>query len=174
MSFGAGSLDVDADAGNRGCTEPVDVLTVLKLAAEPIDSPELYDFLVISGVVRAEDGVAEALRGIMDGDLESARVSVAIGGGGGTLVTWLRLWEPGNMDIRCMRFVSVGLIVLAPSPLTCGGVPWAWAPGIIDARFTTPDDEGVRPRPFTRGERGGSVECRFCSGVSVASVENAV
>jgi hypothetical protein len=103
--------------------EPVDVLTVLRLAADPIDSPELYDFLVISGVVRAEEGVAEAFRGIIDGDLESARVSVDTGGGGGTLVIWFRLWEPGKIDMRCMRFVSVGLMVLAPSPLTCGGVP---------------------------------------------------
>ena len=52
-----------------------------------MESPELYDFLVISGVVLAEDGVAEALRGIMDGDLESARISFDSCGGGGTLAT---------------------------------------------------------------------------------------
>ena len=57
---------------------------------EPIDNPELYDFLLISGVVREDDGVAVAFLGIIDGDLDVARKSVA-GGGGGALATWFKL-----------------------------------------------------------------------------------
>lgn len=87
VSFGAGSLDVDGTAGSRGCMEPVEVLTVLKLVLEFTDRPELYDFREISGVVRAEEGVADALRGIMDGDLESALVSLVNGGGGGAFAS---------------------------------------------------------------------------------------
>lgn len=62
---------------------------MLKLFDEPIDRPELYDFLLISGVVRDDDGVAEAFRGIMEGDLECSRGSR--GGGGGASAMWFRL-----------------------------------------------------------------------------------
>jgi hypothetical protein len=89
--FGAGNRDEENDCGILGCIEPVDVRTVLKLVVEPIERPELYDFLLISGVVLEEEGVAVAFRGIMDGDLEEARSSAG-GGGGGAFATWLRLW----------------------------------------------------------------------------------
>lgn len=57
-SFEAGML-IDLGAGKReplfcgkrGCNEPVDVLTVLLLVSEPTENPELYDFLLGSGVV---------------------------------------------------------------------------------------------------------------------------
>jgi hypothetical protein len=76
---------MEADCGNRGCREPVEVRTVLKLVFEPIERPELYDFLFGSGVVRAEDGVTDVFLGIMEGDRDSALVSRETGGGGGTL-----------------------------------------------------------------------------------------
>lgn len=56
---------------------------MLKLTVDPTERPELYDFLLISGVVLDEDGVADAFLGIIDGDLEAARVSIETGGGGG-------------------------------------------------------------------------------------------
>ena len=59
----------------------------------------------------------EVLLGIIEGDLESARVSIDTGGGGGTFMTWFRLWEVGMVDMRFALLVSVGLIVLAPSPV---------------------------------------------------------
>lgn len=101
----------------RGCKEPVDVLTVLKLMVEPTERPELYDFLLISGVVRDDDGVAEAFLGIIDGDLEAARVSIETGGFAGTFETWLELMDCGIMDIRFNLLVSVGLMVRAPRPV---------------------------------------------------------
>lgn len=85
--FGAGSRETEAGCGKRGCKEPVDVLTVLKLTVDPTERPELYDFLLISGVVLDEDGVADAFLGIIDGDLEAARVSIETGGGGGAFET---------------------------------------------------------------------------------------
>ena len=64
----------------RGCIEPVDVRTVLKLLVEPTERPELYDFLFGSGVVREDEGV-EILRGSIDGERDEARNSVAKGNG---------------------------------------------------------------------------------------------
>lgn len=66
---------------------------MLKLAVDPMESPELYDFLLLmSGVVRADEGVNDALRGIMEGDRDSARTSSDIGGGGGgTLASMFKL-----------------------------------------------------------------------------------
>jgi hypothetical protein len=70
-----------------------------------------------SGVVRDEDGVGAFLGSIeADGEREGGRVSAA--GGGGTPpggCSWA--WGGGNEDKRFMRRVSVGLIVLAPSPV---------------------------------------------------------
>lgn len=119
VCFGAGNRDVDADCGMlRGCIEPVEVLTVLKLSDDPTESPELYDFLLfMSGVVRAEEGVTDAFLGIMDGDLLSARVSIETGGGGGTLIIWFKLCDPGMIDMRFILLVSVGLMVRAPRPV---------------------------------------------------------
>lgn len=84
---------------------------------EPTERPELYDFLLISGVVRDDDGVAEAFLGIIDGDLEAARVSDDTGGPDAALETWFKLMDCGIMDMRFIRLVSVGLMVLAPSPV---------------------------------------------------------
>ena len=39
--FGVGKRDVEELWGNRGCKDPVDVLAVVKLCTDPIDSPEL-------------------------------------------------------------------------------------------------------------------------------------
>lgn len=109
-----------ADGWRRCWTEPVEVLTVLRLAVEPMERPELYDLRwLTSGVVRAEDGVKEVLRGIMEGERDSARVSRETGGGGGgTLLSTLRLCDWGRTDNRFILLVSVGLIVRAPKPVT--------------------------------------------------------
>jgi hypothetical protein len=75
-----------------------------------------------SGVVREDDGVPEVRRGIIEGDFDSA-LSVGLfidtGGGGGGVDTWPRLTDCGMVDIRFILLVSVGLIVLAPSPVAC-------------------------------------------------------
>lgn len=63
--------------------DPTDVRWVLKLAFEVAESPELYDFLLGSGVVRCEEGV-EVLRGIIEGDRELGRGSLD---GGSVLAT---------------------------------------------------------------------------------------
>lgn len=91
VCLGAGNRDVDEGCETRGCVEPIEVLTVLKLMDEVTERPELYDFRLISGVVLDEDGVPEAFLGIMEGDLDSARVSMDTGGGGGTFEDWLKL-----------------------------------------------------------------------------------
>ncbi len=70
----------------------------------------------MSGVVLADDSVPEVFLGIIEGDLDSALVSMETGGGGGTSITWLKLWDVGMVDMRFALLVSVGLIVLAPSP----------------------------------------------------------
>lgn len=146
--LGAGNLE-PPDA-LRGCIEPVDVRTVLKLVVEPTDSPELYDFRFGSGVVREEDGV-EILRGSIEGDREEARTSVATGSGFAEV--WGVTWPDGGcIDIRFIRLVSVGLMVLAPSPVAC--VAWG-TPGMTDIRFP----EGVfPPLAATRGDRGWDMD----------------
>lgn len=120
----------------------------------------------MSGVVRAEEGVPEVLLGIIEGDRDSARVSIDTGGGGGTLMMWFRLWEVGIVDMRFALLVSVGLMVLAPRPVACE--EWC-PPGIIDALL--PPDDGVEPLPPPRGERVSSVEKRFGSGARVSPAD---
>lgn len=87
----------------------------------------------MSGVVRDDEGV-ETFRGNIDGDREDVRwfmsgwgVGGVLGMGGAGCIT----------DSLFARLASVGLIVLAPSPVACG-VPDE--PGITDIRF---DEEGV-------------------------------
>lgn len=112
----------------------------------------------MSGVVRDEDGVADAFRGIMDGDLECSRCSS--GGGGGALATWL---GPGSwcMDMRFSLRVSVGLMVLAPSPLACDA---CGIPGMTDCRRDW-DELPLFPLLPPRGDLGEIVERRLLSGV---------
>lgn len=100
----------------RGWREPVEVRTVLKLLVEVMDRPELYDFLLNSGVVRDEEGV-DVFRGSIEGERDEARRSdvgrgwVDTGGGMRGVL--------GMMDMRFIRLVSVGLMVLAPRPVAC-------------------------------------------------------
>ena len=70
--------------------------------------------------------------------------------------------------MRFIRLVSVGLMVLAPSPVTW--VAWE-TPGMADARFAEP---GAEPFAAIRGDRGGakeawlwSTERVLVSGVSI-------
>lgn len=117
VCFGAGSRDVDDDWDRRGWIDPIEVLAVLKLFDELTESPELYDFRLISGVVLDDEGVPEAFLGIIEGDLDSARVSIDTGGGGGTLVEVGVFCDAGMVESRFILRVSVGLIVLAPRPV---------------------------------------------------------
>jgi len=59
--------------------------------------------------------------------------------------------------MRFMRLVSVGLMVLAPSPVACE----AWGtPGMIDILFPEP---GFEPLAAVRGDRGSTMEMWFWS-----------
>lgn len=85
-------------------------------------------------MVRDEDGVV-IFRGSIDGECEECRAEIsggAVGGvcgsGGGCC----------NIDNRFALRASVGLIVLAPSPVAW--FPWG-IPGITDILFA--EDEGV-------------------------------
>lgn len=115
--------------------------------------PELYDFLLGSGVVLCEEGVA-VFRGSIEGDREDGRGSVNGGGGRGSKIMEL-LAELGMVDILFIRCASVGLTVLAPSPdawRPCG----CW-PGIIDIRLD-PDPGVLDPGLLPLGELGNPVE----------------
>lgn len=76
---------------------------------------------------------------------------------------------PCKIDNRFARRASVGLTVLAPSPLACEldvGIP-----GITDIRFA--DDDGVFvPRPFgLPGDLPANDDDLLCSGVLVFGVK---
>ncbi len=158
-AFGAGNLELPP-CEFRAWIDPVDVRTVLKLFTEPTESPELYDFLFGSGVVREEEGV-EILRGSMDGERDEARTSVDSGGGGFIDACDWSPWFWCIFDIRFIRLVSVGLMVRAPRPVACE----AWGtPGIIDIRFP---DNGLEPFAAVRGERGRAIDIWLWSTVKV-------
>lgn len=152
--FGGGSLAVGGACGARCCNEDADGL-LLRLDVEPVDMPDVSDLRLKSGVALADEGVAEGRRGIIDGERESERLLIETGGGGGKLISWVKGWlcVVGIIDMRFMRRVSVGLIVLAPSPCD---------PGIMEARL--PPEDGVVPRPPTLGDRVAN-EKRLASGV---------
>jgi hypothetical protein len=97
---------------------------------------------LISGVVREDEGV-DVFRGNMGGDREDARpVGAWSGWGVDGLFGIGGAWK---VDIRFARLASVGLTVLAPSP-----VAWDAAvgiPGMTDIRLA--EDDGVDvPRPL--------------------------
>lgn len=70
-----------------------------------------------SGVKRAGEGVPGALRGSIEGDLDSGRGSTQVGGGKGRLEMMLTLCDLGMAESRFNLLVSVGLMVLAPRPV---------------------------------------------------------
>ena len=95
-----------------------------------------------SGVVRDEEGV-DIFLGNIEGDLEDVRIvdisGCGVGGVFGIGGAFCRI------DIRFALRASVGLTVLAPSPVACDeGIP-----GITDIRFA--EDDGVFvPLPLFR------------------------
>lgn len=95
----------------------------------------------MSGVVREDDGV-DVFLGATEGERDAARSSAAaIGGGGGALAICARLCcILCIVDSLFIRLASVGLIVLAPSPVAC---VWFGSPGMTDIRL----DE-AEPLPF--------------------------
>jgi hypothetical protein len=111
-------------------------------------------------VVRDDPGVGIIL-GSIDGDRGEAR-KVDTSGWGGVSGIGGAFWRTDN---RFARRASVGLTVLAPSPLACefeGGIP-----GITDIRFAE-DDGVVVPRPFgLPGDLPANDEDLLCSGVLV-------
>ena len=108
--------------------------------------------MLISGVVRDDDGV-ETFRGSIDGEREEVRRVCSGCGVGGVL----GMGGAGCMiDNLFARRASVGLIVLAPSPVAMG-VP---DPGITDIRF---EDDGVVVRLL--GDFVAKEADLVCSGV---------
>lgn len=113
----------------------------------------------MSGVVREDDGV-DTLRGSIEGERErERRLSSGCGvggvfgiGGAGCII-----------DNRFARRASVGLIVLAPSPVAIG-VP---DPGIMDILFV---DEGVVVR--FPGDFVAKEADLVCSGVMLFTVKS--
>lgn len=127
------------------------------LMFEPIERPELYDFRLGSGVVREDEGVGIFL-GSIDGEREEVRLEISGCGGvfgmGGAFC---------KTDNRFALLASVGLMVLAPSPVAC--VVEVGMPGITDIRFAE-DDGVVVPLPFVLpGDRPANEDDLECSGV---------
>lgn len=120
---------------------------------------------MISGVVREDEGVGIFL-GSTEGDLEEVRfvrisgweVGGVFGMGGG----------PCSIDSLFALFASVGLTVLAPSPVACEE---PGNPGITDILFA--DEEGVVvPLPFALpGDLPAKEADLLCSGVLVETVK---
>lgn len=62
--------------------------------------------------------MSDGFLGLIKGDPEFDLLSIDTGGGGGMLLGWLiGCGGGGIMDMRFIRRVSVGLMVLAPKPL---------------------------------------------------------
>ena len=95
-----------------------------------------------SGVVLDEEGV-DIFLGNIEGDLEDVRIADISGCVGGVFGIG---GTPCKIDIRFALRASVGLTVLAPSPVACDDVG---IPGITDIRLA--EDDGVFvPRPLLR------------------------
>lgn len=89
--------------------------------------------------------------GLSEGDFEVDLLSMDTGGGGGMVLDWL-IGCGGIMDMRFIRRVSVGLMVLAPKPLACEEWP---VPGIIEVLLFPVEGAARPPRLLIlrRGER---------------------
>lgn len=118
--------------------------------------------------MREDEGVPEAFLGNIDGDRDVGRVLGSLGNCGGTAGDGGRLWLTTCVwcieDMRFIRLVSVGLIVLAPRP-----VAWeAWGrPGITDIRLFPDPGACEFFAPVARGERGKALDILLDSGVRV-------
>lgn len=113
LGLGVGSREDEGGCcGIRGCRDPVEVRDVLWLALDPTERPELYDFRLISGVVREDDGV-ETFLGNIEGDSEEVRL-VGISSCGGVFGIGGAFCRTDNLF--ALR-ASVGLTVLAPNPV---------------------------------------------------------
>lgn len=134
------------------CKEPVEVRCVLKLALDATERPELKDFRLFMSGEALDDGGVDILRGIIEGEWELDRSSVGSGEGFANCCTGAGRGCGGAMDMRFALFVSVGEIVLAPSPEN-------WAPGRTEALLA---DVGV---PLFLGDFGNRFDVRLWSGV---------
>jgi hypothetical protein len=152
--LGAGNLELEVFWAAARCIEPVEVRWVFRLAVEPTESPELYDFLLGSGVVLEDEGV-DVFLGIIEGERELGRAASRVGGGALTMED--KFWD-WCIDMRFIRWASVGEMVLAPKP-----VAWFPCPGMTEALLEEP---GVPPVLLLRGDLGKRTDFLLPSGVS--------
>jgi hypothetical protein len=162
LAFGAGNLDDEGGGGNLGCSsDPVEVRAGLKLAVDPVESREPKDLRLMSGVMLTDDGVGVFL-GSADGERDAVRIVEESGWGVGGVCgiggAFCNEGAPCKTDNRFALLASVGLTVLAPSPVACE--PWP-IPCITDIRFA--EEDGVfMPWP---GDLLANEEDLLCSGV---------
>ena len=113
LVFGAGSREEGGGGGTLGCREPVKVRAALKLAVDPVESREPKGRLI-------DDGVG-VFRGSTEGDRDDVRITEASAWGvGGVFGIGGAFFNEGvfcKTDKRFALLASVGLTVLAPSPL---------------------------------------------------------
>lgn len=134
LAFGAGKREDGGGAGGSlGCRELVEVRATFKLAFDPVESREPNGKLI-------EDGVG-VFRGSTDGDRDAVRIfevsAWVVGGVLGSGGAFFNEGAPCRIDSRFARRASVGLTVLAPSP-----VAWEpWPSPCTDIRFA--EDDGV-------------------------------
>lgn len=87
---------------------------------DEVDTTELRDLRLGSGVVRADDGVI-LFRGIGAGDVAGSGL-VEKGSACGVVGVWGTGGALGMIDILFILRASVGLMVRAPRPVACGAI----------------------------------------------------
>lgn len=113
LAFGAGNREDGGGGGILGCKELVEVRAGLKLEVEPVESRGPKGRLI-------DDGVG-VFRGRIEGDREEVRTAEAsgwvVGGVFGIGGAFLSEGVVCKTDKRFALLASVGLTVLAPSPV---------------------------------------------------------
>lgn len=87
---------------------------------DEVDTADMRDLRLGSGVVRADDGVT-LFRGIGAGDVAGSSF-VEKGSGCGVVGVWGIGGALGMIDILFILRASVGLMVRAPRPVACGAI----------------------------------------------------